>query len=351
MFVICSTNGVRAKYGASGERVLTAIRKLGPVVDVSGLPPEDIQARIAKLATGPVCLIGGYDLVPSFMRSNPTFNLSKDDDKEIPTDAPYGAKPGKLAEEYAPSRAVSRIPDGAIADAAEFLAILDYQSAAPTTPTPEGSFEEAAKEFAGALKFVRTAIAGASGKQHLSPPDTDKTPGLTAQLSGRGRFHILLHGANFDPDWSFLWGHETGAHTPFIKGLSAQLFDLCDLRGAVVSFSSCYAAMLDAAPAVHGSRTSRNQVSLACLSHGAKVVFGSTRSNWIETSAPFDGFGPGLMAEVWRQLGKGKKVAEALRLAKTAYLKVALAGDPAGRPYALKTVLQAQCYGHPDATL
>ena len=42
---------------------------------------------------------------------------------------------------------------------------------------------------------------------------------------------------------------------------------------------------------------------------------------------------------------------EALRLAKVAYLKVALSGAPGDRPYALRTVLQAQCYGHPGAKL
>lgn len=294
--------------------------------------------------------MGGYDLIPSFVRANPTYG-SQDDDVDIPTDAPYGAIPGQPSEEYAPSRAVSRIPDGAQADASEFLALLGYQIAAPGTPTPKGSFEEAAKEFAGALKYVHASIPGATNKQRLSPPDNDSMPGLTGQLSGRGCFHILLHGANFDPDWSCLWGHSSEANAPFVKALSAQMFDLCDLRGAIVSFSSCYAAMLDAAPAVHGMRTSKNQVSLACLAHGAKVTFGATRSNWISTSAPFDGFGPRLAAEVWRQLKKGKPAAEALRLAKTTYLKTALSGDPADHPYALKTVLQAQCYGHPAAVL
>ena len=198
---------------------------------------------------------------------------------------------------------------------------------------------------------MHAAIPGKSPKQRLSPPSKISTPGLTGQMSGHGRFHILLHGANFDPDWASLWGHSSAANAQFIEALSAQLFDLCDLRGAIVTFSSCYATMLDVAPAVHGARTSQNQVSLACLTHGAKVAFGATRSNWIDTQAPFDGFGPRLVAEVWRQLANGVQAAEALRLAKTAYLQVALSGSPDDHPYALKTVLQAQCYGHAAATL
>lgn len=351
MFFVCSTSGIRRKYDAAAGRILAAIARLGAIVDVSGLPPEQIQARIASLAPGPVCLIGGYDQIPAFSRPNPTFGEDSDDDADIPTDAPYGAQPGDAAEEYAPSRAVSRLPDSAVADVQEFLAILSYQLLAPKTPTPKGSFEEAAKEFSGALKYVRTAIPDAAGKQRLSPPDNGRMHGLTAAMSGRGRVHVLLHGANKDPDWAVLWGHGEGAHAHWIKALSTRLIDLCDLRGAIVTFSSCYAAMLDVEPAVHGKRTSKNQVALACLAHGAKVVFGATRSNWIGTRKPYDDFGPRLIAETWRQLAKGKKAAEALRLAKAAYLKVALSGPPDDHPYALKTVLQAQCYGHPGARL
>ena len=350
MHFACSTSGVRTKYGAAASRILQRIRDLGSMLDVSGLAPEAIQAKIAALAPGPICLVGGYDLIPAFSRPNPTHG-SQDDDEDIPTDSPYGATPGKPAEEYAPKRAVSRIPDGATADSAAFLATLEYQLAAPKARTPAGSFEEAAKEFAGPLRYVHGAIPRAQGAQNLSPPATQTLAGLTGQIAQHGRIHILLHGANYDPDWAFLWGHDGKPHSRFLKALSAKLLDLCDLRGSIVTFSSCYAAMLDTAPATSGERTASNQVSLACLTHGAKVVFASTRSNWIDTTAPYDGFGPGLVAEIWRQLAKGKQAAEALRLAKRSYLKKALSGSPGDRAYALKTVLQAQCYGHPAATL
>lgn len=351
MFVICSTAAVRTKYGPSGEKVIKGIRRLGNIVDVSGETPEGIRGRIAKLPAGPACLIGGYDLIPPFMRANPTFGESHDDDRDVPTDAPYGAKPDKLVEEYAPSRAISRIPDDATPDAAGFMAVLAHQVAAPTTATPKDSFEEAADEFSGAVGFVHTKIPGAKGQPRLSPPGKVADAGLTGQMSGKGRFHILLHGANFDPDWASLWGHASKANAPFVRALSAQLIDLCDLRGAVVTFSSCYSAMLDVAPAVEGARTAKNQVALACLAHGAKVVYGATRSNWIPIGGDFDTLGPGLMAKVWSQLEKGKRAAEALRLAKAAYLKEALSQSASEQKYALKTVLQAQCYGHPEATL
>jgi hypothetical protein len=101
VFVICSTNGVRHKYGTAANQILAAVGQLGTLVDVSGLPPEQIQSKISQLAAGPACLIGGYDLIPAFVRANPTFGLNSDDDADIPTDAPYGATPGVPAEEYA----------------------------------------------------------------------------------------------------------------------------------------------------------------------------------------------------------------------------------------------------------
>ena len=350
MHLLCSASGIRSKYGSSAPPILAAIGKLGTLHDVSGLAPEQTQAKIAKLSAGPAALIGGYDLIAPFVRPNPTFG-TQDDDATIPTDAPYGAAPGKPAQEYAPTRAVSRIPDSANADAHEFLALLEHQAAAVSAATPSGSYQEAAKEFAGALKFVGMRIPTAKGPRHLSPPGHVTDSGLAAKITGKGRIHILLHGANSDPDWAFLWGHDGAKNSPFIKALSAPLLDLCDLRGAMVTFSSCYSAMLDAAPAVTGARVSKNQVALACLTHGAKAVFGSTRSNWIGLTAPFDDFGPGLTGEVWSQLAKGVPAAQALCNAKAAYLKKALSGSPGDRPYALKTVLQAQCYGHPAARL
>jgi hypothetical protein len=352
MAFLCARSAVRAKYGAYADVVLRAIDRLGDVVDVSHLAQDDVRGAIAKLPKNePACLVGGSDVFPPFRRPNPTAKLSGDDDRDIPTDSPYAATPGTTAEEFAPTRALSRIPDGASADAASFLKILAFQAAGPSTPTPAGSFEEAAAEFEGALGFVRKSIPGTTAAPLLSPPEEITERTLPSRISGRGRVHILLHGADYDPDWAILWGHASKpANSPMLKALSARLIDLCDLRGSVVTFGSCYAAMLDSGQS-HEPRTEDNQVSLACLGHGAKVVIGATRSNWINTQSPYDGLGPGLVAKVWSELAKGTAVAEALRLAKRAFVVDAMRGDSEDLPYVYKTVLQMQCYGRPDVKL
>src|SRR5262249_37947751 len=136
------------------------------------------------------------------------------------------------------------------------------------------------------------------------------------------------------------------------RALAARQIDLCDLRGAVVTFSSCYAAMLDTADSEAHGRSAANQVALACLGHGAKFVIAATRANWISLMSDAAGLGPGLVAETWRQLAKGKRAGAALRDARIAFVKKALSmAGSAERPYILKTALHMQLYGNPDAKL
>ena len=163
--------------------------------------------------------------------------------------------------------------------------------------------------------------------------------------------HVLRHGANFSPDWAYLFG-KSDSSKDYPRALSARQIDLCDLRGAVITFSSCYAAMLDSGTSEAGRRSESNQVALACLGHGAKCVIAATRSNWIAMAPSPDGFGPGLIAEVWRQLRKRKRVGAAFRDARIAYVKKALEKSGAeDRPYIFKTALQMQLYGNPNSRL
>lgn len=350
MQLIVSTTALKKKYGAMSQQIVAAMQALGPVTDVGGLNASKIQAQIAKLpASEAVCLVGGYDIVPTFSRKNPTSHLNGDDDGNIPTDAPYGGAPGVVEDEYAPARAVTRIPDGANKNGAEFLAILASQKSAPAAKTPAKVYEEAANEFEGSARYVHKFVSAKGATPALSPPWLITSPDPAPLLTGAGRVHILLHGANYAPDWASLWGRsESDPQGVYPEALSAPILGKCSLSGGVVTFSSCYAAMLDGT----GGRTSANQVALACLVGGAKTVVCSTRSNWIQTQTPYSGLGPGLVAAFWKQFAKkGATAGKAFVKAKQAFLKTGLAGDPGDHPYILKTVLQAHLYGHPEATL
>jgi hypothetical protein len=348
-----SQHAISAKYGTTWTgKILASVHALGNAADVSGATADDIHAQIAQLPAGePACLVGGYDQIPPFMRPNPTYHLDGDEDDQIPTDSPYGAAPGQPFEEYVPSRAVCRIPDGATPDPASFLKILSFQQKAPTTATPGGTFEEGAAEFFGALGYVHGTIPGADpAGPRLSPPSTIDDADLPQRMTQKGRAHVLLHGANHSPQWAYLFGHDVNAApTDFQEALSCRVIDLCDLRGCIVTFSSCYAAMLDTGESEAPGRTEANQVALACLGHGAKVVYGATRSNWIDTTDPCDSLGPRLSAEIWRALATGVHAAEALRKAKETFLATLV--DKQDIPYGRKTLLQFQCYGHPDGSL
>jgi hypothetical protein len=274
-----STDAIRRKYGATwAAKILSAAGDLGTVTDVSTPTPDSIRSRIAGAHVDvPHALIGGYDLMPAFVRANPSLDVSGDDDADIPTDSPYGATPGSHAEEFVPKRIVARIPDATgTADPADFVKLLRFQAQAKTAKTPTKRFEECAKEFLAPSQVVATAMAKGVHTIVTSPPATiDGAPDLVSRLAGAGRVHVLLHGANFSPDWAYLWGK--GSKSDFVKAMSARQIDLCDLRGAVVTFSSCYAAMLDTGDSEAGRRSETNQVALACLGHGAKFVVAATR--------------------------------------------------------------------------
>ena len=346
---------MRRKYGTSWtSKIVDAAGRLGTVVDVAGKSPDQVRAQIGALSTDePNVLIGGYDLFPPFMRTNPSFNLAGDDDETVPTDTPYAAAPGRSAEEFVPQRIVARIPDASeSSDPDEFIKVLRFQAEAVTAATPTKRFEECAAEFIAPSGVVALAISSKRQSIVTSPPATlNGTPDVVRGMTGAGRVHVLLHGANFSPDWAYLFGHQQNSND-YPRAISAQQIDLCDLRGAVVTFSSCYAAMLDSGNSAAARRSEANQVALACLGHGAKFVVAATRSNWISLPPQPDGLGPGLVAETWRQLAKGKNAGTALRDARIAYVRKALsAADASQRPYVFKTALQMQIYGNPEAKL
>jgi hypothetical protein len=353
---------IRKRYGKASGPICDAIEALGKHVDVSGLSQEKLREKLWKLPDETLCLVGGYALIPPFVRDNPTGPRTKnfahcgDPDRHLPTDAPYGADPKDPAGELVPKKAISRIPDGAPPDAPSFLKTLEWQAQALTSPTRAGSFELASDDLATPARAISQELkkSGGSGKVSLSPKDRDiGDPDLTAQLSSHGRVHLLLHGSDKEPQWSALYGRVPHApQSEDTRALSAPLLDLCDLRGAFVAMTSCYGAMLDGgdhAPS-KAARAPANQPALAMLAHGAKAIFGATRSNWIDLKGD-QSFGPALTAHLWTRLGQGLPAAAALRRAKQDLHDELIHGDASDLAFGIKTLLQAHCFGHPLAQL
>ena len=350
MIVVASKQAIRVKYQADANNVQDAIDALGPVLDASGMGAKQIRDAIDQRDPSrsvPVCLIGGYDIVPAFKPPNPTVKFVHDPDEDVTSDAPYGARPDDPAEVYLPTRAVSRIPDSGVPDAGQFIDILNRAAAAPGVPTPPGCFHLAANEFLGSAQLVM-AVPTLNVGLNLSPPVPNSLPPVQGEIAGKGRIHFLLHGADEPARWDRLFG---AANRKSLLVPAVRVSDLKGfaLKGSIVTFSTCYSAMLD--PRSGQRRNPDNQPALACLVAGAKTVYGSTRANWIDDTPPFDSFGSALIAAVWQLLVQGKPAAEALRQARFDFAESSLARDAWTRPYVLKTLLQAQCYGHPMARL
>jgi hypothetical protein len=237
------------------------------------------------------------------------------------------------------------VPDGPAAALDDFLAVL--RGIAGRLNTPDGAFQEAAQEFEQPALDVAQAMQ-ITVPLIESPPVTDADTTLPAKVHDKGRIHILLHGANFSPDWANLWGHASGS--PWVVGLSSEILRHAALVGSVVAFSSCYAAMIDLDSNNAPVRDATNQVSMACLLSGAKTVFAVTRSNWIGSTGAV--YGPGLVTQVWEGLLSGKTAGQALIDAKRQLASDAMtSGTQDDLPYVYKTLAQAQLYGNPEATL
>ncbi len=354
MKVIFDRALISDKYGhQDGPRILHAVSLLGgDLVDVSSLQhdAERIRAKVNEFPESePICLIGGYELLPTFHLPNPSRNKTHEEDVTVLTDAPYGAINDRIAELYVPSRPVSRLPDSQ--DNKNPQEFIDLLSRAVQAPTPAGFYEEAAKEFSDSADLVHQDFQGAP-PVHLSPPESQGNPSVGAAIAGRGRVHFLLHGSADGSGSAVLWGR-AGPGKKFIPAVSASELMKSKLEGAVVTFSSCYSTLLARR---EGSgdppRAPDNQVALACLAAGAKLVFGPTAANWIDITDPVDSFGAALIARIWRHLKKGEPAAEALSSAKRDYARFAI--DKHSRSelsYVRKTLLQAQCLGHPMSRL
>ncbi|MDE2372103.1 MAG: hypothetical protein KGN16_24245 [Burkholderiales bacterium] len=350
--VVVNVNGTRAKYSSKAAAILKAAGALGDAIDVSGMTRPRVHAKIAAApGVEPILILGGYDLVPTFVLSNPTLHVERQQegaagaDKNIPSDGPYGGTPGNQAQQLVPTRAVARLPDSSAKGAADFLALVS--GLASPAKTPAGGFQECAAEFVKPSRDVATA-AQIAASLLVSPPVTSTDPALPGKIKGEGRIHILLHGANYDPDWADLWGHTAGSKD-WPRGLSAPTLAAAAFSGSVVTFSSCYAAMIDLSKKIP-VRDATNQVSLACLKSGAKAVFAVTRSNWIGSDG--SSLGPGLARLLWTGLVAGKTAGQALIDAKRQLASEAMkSGTQADLPYVYKTLAQAQLYGNPEATL
>lgn len=123
MLCLTPVGAIKKTYGSRSVQILKAIDALGSVVDVTGIGPPGIQAKIASLsAAESICLIGSYNILPPFSRKNPTSHLSGDTDKDIKTDAPYGAPPGSMEDELAWKGGRGGLRGSATADVAARLA-------------------------------------------------------------------------------------------------------------------------------------------------------------------------------------------------------------------------------------
>lgn len=290
-----------------------------------------------------VVLLGGYDVVPSFVRDTITPDLRRaldssiveddDDDFIVWNDDDYGEVGGRR---YAVP--VSRIPDGRSAD----LVRAALGSPRPATPARRTGIINCLRPFASKLfdRLPGTDRARVSEPHHAGD--------LTSAALAADVVYLMLHGAHWDG--RSMWGDRRKG------GLieAVNVGNVSDTRGAVVFSGACWGALTVKSPA--GLMRPNEQVSpktpeaslpLTLLRAGANAFVGCTGLHYSPVKEPYRYFGGPLHEAFWGEHLAGHGPAEALRRAKISYLKGIgeRSADPGVVAIELKILEQFTCLG------
>jgi hypothetical protein len=240
-----------------------------------------IDALWERLTPDYLVLFGGDEIVPHFVVANPSYDVSGDDDKEVPTDNPYASSrpfsASKPSSYLIPDRVVGRIPD--MIEDGDPSWFVDYLATATHwTPEAPGTFDKAYTICASPWKAAGRACVEYLGKNPsillVSPPDEDKSAAPRRQLASR--LHMIkCHGSPLDPRF---FGQREDWYPPalFSGTLKPRL-----KPGTVAAAMCCYGAQVfspsDKAAAVPGAWP----LASTYLRGGAPGFVGSTMIAWV----------------------------------------------------------------------
>ncbi len=261
-----------------------------------------------------VVLLGDYDVVaparfdclPQEIREALVGNEDDPDNFLVWSDLPYAS----VNDDQTPELPVSRIPD---AHSEELIArCLGGHSGA----SRKFMFRNINRPFADKV------FAAAPGTATRSVTSAPTGPGdLTVQELGQSHLYFMLHGSDFDAER--FWGEEDESYPEAINRASFE-----SEIGGVVFAGCCWGALIGREPAarvVSGdpppSRAIDSSIALTCLMRGASAFVGCTGAHYSPLEKPFNYYGKPMHDLFWAAIGQGKRAAEALFIARQAYLK------------------------------
>ena len=304
---------------AEAAEVVAAVEPSHSLLNLSeSVTSDEARAEVQRhnREVAGVVVLGGYDVVPSFVRDtiteemrhslDPSIVEDDDDDFIVWNDDDYGEVGGRR---YAVP--VSRIPDGRSAD------LVRAALSAPRPPTPgrRTGIINCLRPFASRLfdRLPGTDVACVSEPHHASQL---ATTALAADV-----VYLMLHGAHWDG--RSLWGdRERGG---LIEAVNVD--NVSNASGAVVFSGACWGALTVKSPA--GLMRPGEQISpkapesslpLTLLRAGANAFLGCTGIHYSPVKEPYRYFGGPFHQAFWENHLTGHGPAEALRRAKTEYV-------------------------------
>ena len=233
------------------------------ITDVSA--KSAIDRLIGKLAKSPgtsisVLLLGGGEVIPYFRLSNPT----RDSDASVPTDNPYGCKPGAVTAEKCllPERPVGRMPDGNGSSVKLLVTQIENAAKASTLlPGAKTALGYTAAVWKKASQQVWSEL-GWKGTLRVSPP-LSYVDVKASWFKRKDCLYFNLHGSDREPHW---FGQKGVSFTTALSPANVRRFNR---RESVVLTEACYGA-------IEMRRKKETSIALSFLSSGSLCMVGST---------------------------------------------------------------------------
>jgi hypothetical protein len=328
----------------------------GAIRDLVRTLADMFEGRNQQLGT--TLLIGGDDSIPFHRLPNPLH----DDDPLICSDTPYGSDD---AGYLLPHRIVARLPDGAGAEPALLLTLLDqiidYHSGGATfqkhaglrlallggrraaiAPESGPKAGYSAEVWQAAARSVLDALDPAAPLTTSPPLDADA---LDANAwSDQRVLYVNLHGAVGLPNWygqpEAVW---PGAATRLPIALRPDQLGARSAAGGLLISEACYGAEI-------AERGPENSIPLRALAEGMLACVGATASSYASLATPL--LGADLLCQrLLARLGAGATVGEALHQARLEFAQTMYRRQGYLDDVDVKTLMEFILLGDPWAAI
>ena len=308
-----------------------------------------IDALAAKLKPDYIVILGGHDVLPSFVVPNPSYDPSGDTDPTVPTDNPYACTRrfiAKTLKSYlVPDRVLGRIPDlPANAGAGDPIWLLTALKTATGWTSKARTFYAQAyatccDEWKGAGQATMQYLGLPVADLMISPPTQDATA-LARKRLARSLQFTKCHGSPLD---AHFYGQKGGSYPEvlFSSTVKSQV-----KPGTLAAAMCCYGAQVYAPTDPAAQPFGALPLSMAYLQAGAVGFVGSTMIAWVGQEQMM--CADWIVASYLKKSLEGASLGRSLLEAKQDYLQYLASQGQAPDTADEKTMIEFMLLGDPS---